>query len=193
MGCAPPIFRSVCVVCGAPTLAFPRRALKVPLALPLGPGEVPLGAREGPRQARDAPSGTSEAPSGSWASTEWDPRVGPCHDRFAPVAADSTLKWRPLRWRPTSRAGAAGREPDERTDLQFKRVKAAHTPPTRPSEVVPGETSPQKWQVVGNGRVIEVTCLPRGRPALVPAACCLLSPLPSFAGAGFTRADDAAG
>ena len=40
---------------------------------------------------------------------------------------------------------------------------------------------------------VQLTCLPRGRPALVPAACCLLSPPPSFAGAGFTRADDAAG
>ena len=75
----------------APT-RFSRRALKVPLALPVGPGEVPLGAaRRSQWGARDAPSGTLEAPSGRWASTEWDPRVGPCRGRVDLVAADSTL------------------------------------------------------------------------------------------------------
>ena len=177
----------------APT-RFSSRSLKVPLALPLGRGDVHWECQWGgatlPVAARDAPSGTSEAPSGRCASTEWDPRVGPCRDRLAPVAADSTLKWRPLRWRPTSRAGAAGREPDERTDLQCKHIKAAHTPPTRPERGrtrrnEPSEVAGRRARTSDRGEVpparccVQLTCLPRGRPALVPAACCLLSPLPS--------------
>ena len=149
-----------------------------------------MGGATLPVEASRRAEWTSEAPSGRCASTEWDPRVGPCRDRLAPVAADSTLKWRPLRWRPTSRAGAAGREPDERTDLQCKHIKAAHTPPTRPERSrtrrnEPSEVAGRRARTSDRGEVpparccVQLTCLPRGRPALVPAACCLLSPLPS--------------
>ena len=165
-----------------------------PTRPPTGTWRRPLGVPVG---RRDAPSGSARRAEWDLGGAEWEVgqhRVGPASRTLPrptrPRGGHSTLKWRPLRWRPTSRAGAAGREPDERTGLQCKHIKAAHTPPTRPERGrtrrnEPSEVAGRRARTSDRGEVpparccVQLTCLPRGRPALVPAACCLLSPLPS--------------
>ena len=77
---------------GAPT-RFSRRALKVPLALPVGPEEAPTGSARRSQweraTRREWDLGGSEWEVGQ--HRVWDPRVGPCRGRLDLVAADSTL------------------------------------------------------------------------------------------------------
>ena len=172
----------------------------------MGPGEAPTGERA------KVPVGARRA---EWdlGGSEWEVgqhRVGPASGTLPrpsrPRGGRLDPEWRPLR----SGDEPPGQTPQAESPTRAPASNASTARQPRPlprdlSEVVPGEMSPQKWQVVGHGRddrgevptgpLLRAVDLPTSRPpcALVPAACCLLSPPPSFAGAGFTRADDAAG
>ena len=172
---------------GAPT-RFSRRALKVPLALPVGPGEAPTGSARRSQWER--------ATRREWdlGGSEWEVgqhRVGPASGTLPrpsrPRGGRLDPEWRPLR---SGDEPPAGQTPQAESPTRAPASNASTARQPRPlprdlSEVVPGEMSPQKWQVVGHGRddrgevptgprcCVQLTCLPRGRPALVPAACCL--------------------
>jgi len=124
-----------------------RRRRWLPLA------RLPLGAREGP-------SGSARRAEWDLGGSEWEVgqhRVGSASGTLPrpsrPRGGRLDPEWRPLR----SGDEPPGQTPQAESPTRAPASNATTARQPRPlprdlSEVVPGEMSPQKWQVVGHGR-----------------------------------------